>query len=100
MFHVTARHWDLEHICNTDSRIMLNSRKRIFENKFVGFVKSLNTSVEHGRNVHKENNYFYVPHNRYRFVFSGTGLYSECNDENKFVVIFFTAICRSPGGDS
>lgn len=43
MFHVTARHWDLEHSCNTDSRIMLSSRKRVFENKF---VKSLNTLVE------------------------------------------------------
>lgn len=98
MFHVTATHWDLEHSCNTDLKILLNSIRRAFENEFVGFLKSLNTWVEHGRNIPNEKNYFYVPNNRYRFVFSGTGLYSEHQDESKFVVISFTAICRSPGG--
>lgn len=62
------------------------------------FVEFLNTSAEHGRHVHKENVSFYVPDNRYRFVFSGTGLYSEHEDERKFVMISFPAICRSPGG--
>lgn len=60
MFHVAARNWDLEHSCNTDSRVMLNFIKKGFENKFVRFVKFLSTSAEHGRNVHKENNFFFL----------------------------------------
>lgn len=51
MFRVAARHWDSEHSCNTDSRIMLNSVKRVFEYEFVRFVEFLNTSAECGRNV-------------------------------------------------
>lgn len=61
------------------------------------FVKFLNTSAKHGRNVHKENDFFYVSHNRYRFVILSTGLLSEHKDESKFVGIIFTVICRSPG---
>lgn len=98
MFHVAARHWDSEHSCNTDSRIMLNSLKRVFEYKFVRFVEFLNASAERGGNVHREDVSFYVPDNSCRFVFSGTRLCSEHKDESKFVMISFTAICRSPGG--
>lgn len=99
MFHVTARHWDLKHSCNTDLRIMLNCIKRVFENKFLRFLKFLNTSADHGGNVHRENNSFYVADNRSKFVFSGTGVYSAHKDESKFLEISFTAICRSPGGE-
>lgn len=78
---------------------MLNSIMRVFEHKFVRFVEFLNTSAEHGRDIHKENVSFYVANNRYRFVFSGTGPYSEHEDESKFVMISFPTICRSPGGE-